>query len=104
MPEIPCPGGLATNWSSKKAALKWAKKVNAWPCGPSNCADRDSCYRGGVIAKVKLVRGGYAWNAQVWCLCPQPLVSGEGGAPEVMVWAPVRPKPKRRPTRGARRR
>jgi len=88
MTYIPCPGGLATNWKTKKEALKWLKKVNHWPCGgESHCRGEAACARGGSLFRVKLVKGGYAWNAQVFCICP-PLGPPEG-EDAIVVWAPV---------------
>ena len=87
MPYISCPGGLASLWKTKSGALKWLKTVNTWPCGETTCTDKFPCYRGSAFVRVKLTgRKGYYWSAQVWCLCPPPLVETEGS---VVEWAPV---------------
>ena len=89
MTYIPCPGGLATTWKTKKEAVKWLKKVNHWPCGgESHCRGEVPCARGGLLMRMKLVKGGYGWVAQEFCICPPP------GPPEgedaIVVWAPLR--------------
>ena len=85
-------------WKTKSDALKWGQKVNKWPCRTCSQAPYigNGCSRGGSIAKVKLSGGrGYAWSAQVWCLCETSLPTVQVGA---FVMVPVRPA--RKPGRG----
>ena len=56
MPEIPCPGGLSTLWKTKSAALKWANKINKWPCGTSNCGKRGLRLDGGRVVHLSAAR------------------------------------------------
>jgi len=97
MPSIPCPGGVSGYWKTKSEALKWAKKVNDWPCSPvSKCQGALGCDRTGLFFKTKLRDGKTVWYAMVECICPPPGIPTEEES--ITFWAhvpaPAQAKPK----------
>ena len=57
----------------KAKPVQWLKKVRNWPCVGNNCSGGGGCNRDELLVRVKLKKGGYAWSAQVFCICPAPV-------------------------------